>query len=60
MVDYIRNNKEIDNVFFYAQPHSFTYYSFIHRPIKMDFISNNAYEKLHHKGDWYEFEDDKE
>ena len=40
MIHYIRNHEEVDNIFFYTQPYSHPFYSFIHRNIRMDFVTD--------------------
>ena len=53
LMDYVRNNEEIKDLYLFDSHHSFPFYSHVHRNITMDFPSYNAYERKNTSlGDW--------
>ena len=60
IMDFIRDNKDINDIYFFDGFHSQPFYSHIHRNITMDFPSYNGYERANNYGDWVSFETDPE
>jgi hypothetical protein len=56
LMDYLRNISELKSIYFFTNAHSTPFYSHLHKNIKMEFLTSDAFDKFSQKGGLHDFE----
>ena len=55
-MDHLRNISELKSIYFFTNAHSTPFYSHLHKNIKMEFLTSDAFDKFSQKGGLHDFE----